>query len=49
MNIVITDELLDYLGEEFQHIDRQKYPNMNFLQWVEFRKWELSNAKQLKV
>ena len=41
--IVIDDELLDKLAEEFLARDTKKHPKDTFLQWVEFRTWEMSN------
>lgn len=41
--IVLTDELLELFGEEFQQKEELPNSNMNFIQWVEFRLWELAN------
>lgn len=43
-DIVLTDELVDVLGDEFE-AKKKKEPEfaMNFIQWVEFRLWEMAH------
>lgn len=43
-DIVLTDELLDVLGDEFEN-KKKKEPAfaMNFIQWVDFRLWEMAH------
>lgn len=42
-DIVVTEELLDLFGEEFQVKKAEPDFTMNYIQWVEFRLWELAN------
>lgn len=41
--IVVDDELLDLLAEEFLSREANVKGSETFLQWVEFRTWEMSN------
>lgn len=42
--IVLTDELLDYLGEEYQN---NKKNEMSFGEYVEFKMWVMENENKM--
>lgn len=42
-DIVVTEELLDLFAEEFEQKRAEPDFTMNYIQWVDFRLWELAN------
>lgn len=40
--VILTDELLDVLADEYMQ-KNEKNKDMTFFEWVEYRKWQLSN------
>lgn len=45
-NVVITDELLDYLGESFQKKSNLPNPNMTFQEWIDYNIFLRSTKKR---
>ena len=47
-NIVLTDEYLETLGDEFQQKDKHPFEQMTFEQWVDYHLWKFSTSRTNK-